>query len=265
MWSRLPAQPTVDGPLDIMSTSLEDRVRGWSLTCRFLAESPWFPVSPPEALPYRARGGHAQSSACWASWLRGRVDAMDNATANQPNPKARPSHGCGNVDWSHLVATQMSTSTRIRKGRRTMCLSIAMSDAPNCLGLPGFTSGTVAPLPPPSPRTPTHQSPPLPSRPPSTHTVQQSPMSEPARAGRQGALRARADRHPGRYGREPCVWARLNRSGARPKVPSQSCPDARPARAIPRASHGRKQYPGRQIGSRWSAAWTPTPTSTRQR
>lgn len=31
--------------------------------------------------------------------------------------------------------------------------------------------------------------------------------------------------------------------GVRPKVPSQSCPDARPARAIPRVSHGRTAVP----------------------
>ncbi|MFD8008997.1 ricin-type beta-trefoil lectin domain protein [Streptomyces sp. NPDC058955] len=38
-------------------------------------------------------------------------------------------------------------------------------------------------------------------------------ISEPAR-GRQGALRARADRHPGRYGCRPSVWDRFNKSGA---------------------------------------------------
>lgn len=44
-----------------------------------------------------------------------------------------------------------------------------------------------------------------------------------------------------------CRYARGRSSAcdliARPKVPSQSCPDARPARAIPRVSHGRTAVP----------------------
>jgi transposase-like protein len=43
-------------------------------------------------------------------------------------------------------------------------------------------------------------------------------ISEPARR-RQGALRAHADRHPGRYGCRPSVWARFNKSGAWPEAP----------------------------------------------
>lgn len=65
---------------------------------------------------------------------------MDHIAARRPNPKGRPSHGCGNVIWSHLVPAQISARTRISKGRRTTCLTIEMNDAPNCLSLPSFMS-----------------------------------------------------------------------------------------------------------------------------
>lgn len=109
---------------------------------------------------------------------------MAHTPASMPNPEGTPSHGCGNVVWSHLVPTTISTMTRISKGRRMMCLTIPMYDAPNCLSFPGFMFGTVAPIPPSSPRTSTHRLPQLPSRPPSTHTPWSGRGS-----GRQGGAR----------------------------------------------------------------------------
>lgn len=73
---------------------------------------------------------------------------MAHTPASMPNPEGTPSHGCGNVVWSHLIPTTISTMTRISKGRRIMCLTIPTYDEPNCLSLPGFMFGTVAPIPP---------------------------------------------------------------------------------------------------------------------
>lgn len=73
---------------------------------------------------------------------------MAHTPASMPNPEGTPSHGCGNVVWSHLVPTTISTRSRTSKGRRIMCLTIPMYDEPNCLSLPGFMFGTVAPIPP---------------------------------------------------------------------------------------------------------------------
>lgn len=67
-------------------------------------------------------------------------------------------------------------------------------------------------------------------------------ISEPAR-GRQGALRARADRHPGRYGCRPSVWGSIQQvrgmvgraEGIEKAVTNVVCSGWRPARAHCRA------------------------------